>query len=57
MNKQADHMARRHSQLKSVRKTADEFSVSKSTVHRRLQAKAAKQPQDAFRQGYTRLTD
>lgn len=32
--KQAEHMAHRYSQHKSLRKTAEEFGTSKSSVHR-----------------------
>jgi hypothetical protein len=36
--KHLDHLKERYGQLKSIRKTAEEFGMSKSTVHRKLKA-------------------
>jgi DNA-binding IclR family transcriptional regulator len=55
-DKRLDQMARRHGQHKSIRKTADEFGVSKSTAHRHLKKLTAPK-QDMIRQGYTRLEE
>lgn len=55
VDRKAAHMARRHSQLKSVRKAADEFGMSKSEFHRQLTKKPGNQ--DMIRQGYTKLPD
>lgn len=35
--KRTEHIKERYEQNKSIRKTAEEFGLSKSTVHRKLQ--------------------
>lgn len=48
MDKEHEHMERRHKEHGSIRKTAEEFGVSKSKLHRILQShKEADKEKDA----------
>lgn len=45
-DKRDEHIQTRYDQVKSIRKTADEFGISKSTIHRKLKERECQSDKD-----------